>query len=415
MSFLCIFSLGFVLQKNVLNYFITANVFCPANSLIFFYYYAIIFCMSNKKRKKTKKTNITVENNQKAEIVSKMQTFQKRNFYSMKDSGIVYILVLLIPLVVGLLFSYISISIVQSMGVEFAEGTNVINKLFEDYLWFAIPYVVLTQIVFLCIWLVYHPAAKISYSATKVSFKKANIKTILLSIFVGIICVLGFIWLIEGCFGKLFDLMKPDTNSLELPLTNVGWLFVNLLLLGVVPAICEELLFRGVIFGGLRKSYSSTTSILLTGLLFAMMHQNIMQFIYPFILGCVLSAVMDKTHNILYPILIHMFNNFTTIIISYIFVTVNKVEDTSKLFNTEWWGIIVAILLAVVTCVILWLIYRFYLQKHEKTEENGSAQDENAQVEAQTTSQPIMVGKISLNLVIGILLAAIMIVINLIG
>ncbi len=354
---------------------------------------------------------------------SKLQVFKRRNFYTLKDSGIVYILALIFPLVLGLFFAYISVFIATSMGIEFAEGTNIIYELFDNYLWFSIPYMLLTQIVFLSIWLIYHPSAKISYSASKISFKHANYKTILISILIGIICVLGFIWLIEGCFGRLFSMIKPDYYSPELPLYNVGWLFLNLLILGIIPAICEELLFRGIIFGGLRKNYPAWISVLLTGLLFALMHQNILQFIYPFILGCVLSIVMEKTGNLLYPILIHAFNNFTTIIISYIFITCKV--DAKSVFNVQWWGILLAIVLAIVTCLILWLIYRFYLSRHKKLGEEDSlitikTNENNLKAiekdkNSNTISQPIMVGKISLNLIIGILLAIIMIVINLIG
>ena len=80
---------------------------------------------------------------------SKLQVFKRRNFYTLKDSGIVYILALIFPLVLGLFFAYISVFIATSMGIEFAEGTNIIYELFDNYLWFSIPYMLLTQIVFL--------------------------------------------------------------------------------------------------------------------------------------------------------------------------------------------------------------------------------------------------------------------------
>ncbi len=336
-----------------------------------------------------------------SDISDALKQYKPRNFYSIRDSGIVYLWAILLPLVVGIVFGYISMFIASNFGMEFAEGSNIIADLFANYLWFSIPYALLTQIVFVCLYFVFHKVNKISYKATTISFKKANIWTAFLSVLVGIICVLGFIWLIEGCFGAMFDRMGIETSSLGLPLSNVGWLFLNLLILGVVPAICEEFIFRGIVFKGLREKFSGTASVLLCGLMFALIHQSITQFIYPFILGCLLSFVMEKTNNLLYPILIHMFNNFTTIIISFL-------QETGVItlsFNVAWWGVICAILIAVATCALLWVIYRFYLKKQQKLEEERSGQV--------TQAPPIMVGKLPLTIVCGIICTVILIVINL--
>ncbi len=329
-----------------------------------------------------------------------LKVSNKRNFYTIKDSGMIYILALVIPLFVAFVFLYISLFIVAQMGVEFAEEADVFEQLFENYFWFSIPYLLLTQATFICIWLSYHKVCRISYSASSVSFKKANVWTALLCVLTGIICVLGFVWLIEGCFGSFFEWVGLEMTSYSLPMTNAGWLILNLIVLGVVPAICEELLFRGVIFNGLKEKFSPNVSIVLCGLLFALMHGNIMQFIYPFILGCLLSFVMEKTGNLLYTILIHMFNNFTTIVMSYII----EVNGTTLNFSVEWWGWICAILVAVATVALLWVIYWFYLKKQKKLEVEKQGEISG--------NKPIMVGKFPLTLICGMVLAVILIVIS---
>ncbi len=347
------------------------------------------FCMKQKIEEQTQQNKV----------------YNRRNFYCLRDSGIVYIFAFIAPLVFGLVFAYIAMFIASQTGVKFGEGSNIITELFNNYYWFSIPFMLMTEIAFLVVYFSFHKICKVSFSATSISFKKAKPLSAFLAALTGIVCVLGFMWLIEGCFGRMFDVIGIKSSDIGLPLSNVGWLFANLLILGVVPAIAEELLFRGIIFGGLREKFSATTSVLLCGLLFALLHQNITQFIYPFILGCVLSLVMEKTGNIIYPMLIHMFNNFTTIVASYI-LTNSGYEHAWQVFSTAWWGVICAILLAAVTCVLLWLGYKFYLSKHQKLEKE--------KVGDVPKQEAVMVWKFPLSLWCGMLIAVIMIVINLI-
>ena len=326
----------------------------------------------------------------------------KRNFYTNKDAGNVYLYALLLPLAVGLLFCYISISIAEGNGMIVPEGENVISYMFANYVWFSVPYMILTQLVFFLIYVAYSKINRIKVSACNVSFKKAKPTIALVSVGAGIVAVWGFIFLIEGAFGAMFSSMGIVSDSLGLPLNTVGWLFVNLLIAGVLPAICEELLFRGIIFQGMKERFSALASVLLNGLLFALMHQSIQQFIYPFILGCVLSVLMHRTNNLLYPILMHMANNFMTIIIS--FLQLNGYINL-PLANMPWWLIIIAILLAVATGALFYVIDRFFLKKQEKVkiEKEGECYQ----------TEPFKIGKMPITMALGGLVALAFLIVNL--
>lgn len=323
---------------------------------------------------------------------------KKRNFYTIKDSASVFLYALVLPLAVGLIFCYIALAF--NGGGQTEEGTNAVVELLNSNHGLMIVYMLLSQVVFACIYLIYHKLSRISFSATKLNIKKTKGGMAAMSALVGVICVLGFVLLIEVCFGQLFAKLKVEQPLKGLPLDNVGWLFANLLLLGVVPAICEELLFRGVIFQGLREKFSAKTSIIFSALLFALIHQNIQQFIYPFILGVVLSIVFEKTNNLTYTILIHMFNNFATIVLSFLKNTGVVLFD----FSIAWWVVILAILAAAATILILWVIYKFYLNKQEKIE----IEKEGELIQ----SPPIYIEKLPLSLVVGILISIALIVIN---
>ncbi len=76
----------------------------------------------------------------------------------------------------------------------------------------------------------------------------------------------------------------------------------------IVPAFCEELLFRGVIMKNL-VPYGKGTAVIVSALLFALMHQNPAQFLYTFFGGIILALVCIETGSIWCSVFIHLFNN----------------------------------------------------------------------------------------------------------
>jgi hypothetical protein len=81
-----------------------------------------------------------------------------------------------------------------------------------------------------------------------------------------------------------------------------------------IAIIYEEILFRGVIYGFLKKHLRVNTliSLFITSILFSFMHSNsinIIDVLNIFILGMFLNYVYIKKENILYPIMIHFVYN----------------------------------------------------------------------------------------------------------
>ena len=85
--------------------------------------------------------------------------------------------------------------------------------------------------------------------------------------------------------------------------------FLAFLALVILPAILEELLFRGILLDGFSKRMGSWPAVILSSLLFGAIHGNWLQFIFASTLGLLLGIIYLKTNSILYPILIHGFNN----------------------------------------------------------------------------------------------------------
>ncbi len=100
-----------------------------------------------------------------------------------------------------------------------------------------------------------------------------------------------------------------DTTPLNTPV-RVIMAFIST---AIVPAVCEEFLFRGCVCSNLLP-YGKTTAIIGSALLFALMHGNFAQFFYTFVAGLVLGAIYIETGSIWAPTFIHLFNNFYSVI-----------------------------------------------------------------------------------------------------
>ncbi len=82
-----------------------------------------------------------------------------------------------------------------------------------------------------------------------------------------------------------------------------------LLILALLPAVCEELAFRGFILMGLRRRFPAWTAILLSSLLFALYHMNVFQLLPAFVLGAVLALLTLQSGSLLPAMVFHLLHN----------------------------------------------------------------------------------------------------------
>lgn len=88
-----------------------------------------------------------------------------------------------------------------------------------------------------------------------------------------------------------------------------------LLTVAVLPALFEEIIFRGVLLDGLH-SFGKVGAILLCGGLFALYHQNPMQTVYQFCCGAAFAFVALRSGSILPTMLAHFLNNAVIILLT---------------------------------------------------------------------------------------------------
>jgi membrane protease YdiL (CAAX protease family) len=93
-------------------------------------------------------------------------------------------------------------------------------------------------------------------------------------------------------------------------------LVIALLAIAVVPAIAEEILFRGAVQRSFATRLFPPAAIVLTSLLFAGYHMSLLQLVPTFTLAIVLGALAHRGQSVLPAMLAHLLNNTMAILVS---------------------------------------------------------------------------------------------------
>jgi membrane protease YdiL (CAAX protease family) len=102
--------------------------------------------------------------------------------------------------------------------------------------------------------------------------------------------------------------IQSIVTSLPLPL---AWLII-----AVLPAVCEEALFRGVILHTFSSVRRKLAVICAVSFMFGLFHLDPVRFGATAILGGVITYIALETGNFLLPVLYHMFNNTVSVFAS---------------------------------------------------------------------------------------------------
>lgn len=86
--------------------------------------------------------------------------------------------------------------------------------------------------------------------------------------------------------------------------------------IAISPAICEEILFRGVILSGLRQSIPRLAVVLLVGLMFGAFHMSLHRLLPTAIIGVLLTYTCLRTGSIFPGMLMHAIINGTSVLIA---------------------------------------------------------------------------------------------------
>ncbi len=108
--------------------------------------------------------------------------------------------------------------------------------------------------------------------------------------------------------GRLFpmELARMVYSQKQLGLSMDEPVLLSLLAVFFLGPVAEELVFRGLTFGFARRGLSFAGANVVQALLFAGAHMNMVQASYAFFMGLVFGLVMERSKNILLPIMLHV-------------------------------------------------------------------------------------------------------------
>lgn len=98
----------------------------------------------------------------------------------------------------------------------------------------------------------------------------------------------------------------------------LGGLWIQLLGLGILVPILEEVLFRGLVYGRLRKYLTKGSAIFIGALLFALYHGNVVQAIFAFPMSILIIWSYERWKSLAVPIFFHVGSNLIAIILTQI-------------------------------------------------------------------------------------------------
>ncbi len=175
-------------------------------------------------------------------------------------------------------------------------------------------------------------------------------KAAVLLVFAGLACCIAGSYvtsilssLVENLFGITFTMPESDTVIDSVPM-----FLLTVLGTAVVPACVEEFAIRGVVMQPLRK-YGDKFAILMSAVVFALMHGNMVQIPFAFIAGLAIGYAVVVTGSMWTGVLIHFLNNFASVVMQ------TAIDNLSDNGSTVVILCMVAVILAVgVLCAVIY-------------------------------------------------------------
>lgn len=168
---------------------------------------------------------------------------------------------------------------------------------------------------------------------------------------------------LEGLEGKL-RMMEDSAGDLTEVFfldTSVKGLIINLIMIGLIPAIGEELVFRGVLFRIFHKWIRNIhLVVIITSILFSAMHLQFYGFVPRMFLGLVFGYLFVYSRSLWVPIIAHFVNNGTAVTAEWYYRR-NGGDINAESFGSTDSGLVVLVSLLMVIGIFYLMrkMYRF--------------------------------------------------------
>lgn len=165
---------------------------------------------------------------------------------------------------------------------------------------------------------------------------------------------------------RLKELEAGELTKKLLIMNNYSDLAINLFMIAIIPAIGEELFFRGGLQNILGEWFKNHHwAIWITAIIFSAMHVQFFGFFPRMILGVLFGYLLVYGKSIWLPITGHFLNNGAAIVMAFVMQkqgkSMNEIENVTS-FNTY-----IYIISAIITLVLLWLYFKQAKKENPET------------------------------------------------
>ena len=159
----------------------------------------------------------------------------------------------------------------------------------------------------------------------------------------------SFLASVEEMMRQMEESAKALTERF-LNTSSVGMMFVNLFVMAFLPAVCEEMMFRGWLQRVLGKSVSCHTAIWVAAFVFSAIHFQFYGFIPRMLIGAALGYLYYYTGSLWAPIVAHFTNNAAAVGTAFLTYNGYTSIDFDVIGTGDTWYLSVA---SVAVCVAL--------------------------------------------------------------
>ncbi len=170
------------------------------------------------------------------------------------------------------------------------------------------------------------------------------------------------------------ELAEQMTSAL-LDMPDLNALLINLFVVAVVPAICEEFAFRGVLQVQLAKLFKNIhAAVWVSAAVFSFIHFQFYGFLPRLLLGAFFGYLLVHTGSIWAPMLAHFLNNAAAVTVHYLSLH-HPTVDVEQIETPESYPLVL-LLAAVAFTLLLWVVlqksvwkeyrHQYLAQQHDK-------------------------------------------------
>jgi membrane protease YdiL (CAAX protease family) len=221
-------------------------------------------------------------------------------------------------------------------------------------------------------------------------FGKIRVTTVLL--------IILYMYLMMPMTSLLNAISQTVSTNVVLELTQdmVQYPFiVTWLMVGVIGPAIEELICRGILYEGYKKHVSPVKAMIVSSLIFGMLHMNLNQMPYAFALGIVLVLLKEATGTIVAPMLFHMFFNSQSVILMYA-IPADLLEESANaaevIPNQMVITITILAIVAVISTIIGLCVLSFIAKREGRTNIFNELKIKGSENKAKIGSFPLYLG-----------------------